>query len=197
MDNSKVGLDTAGKSKLRRHYRRNPGYRPNWTIQKQGGGDDRPLVRIARGDSSWMESRPYSPQFDVAFRSVMQRVTREIRRHLHLKLCPPMRHVAYQQIRTAPNIQTQPLARFQHHRLGSQTKPQRHWLISDLRLRNVHVDSNLRSRAPFGVDLPQCGPYGPQRQRVIHARSIDPSDPCHHMRIHLAAAKLEVRSNRS
>jgi hypothetical protein len=102
---------------------------------------------------SWLGLNPNPHQFDVAFRSVMQRVTREVRWHLHLKLCPPLRNVAYEQIRTAPKIQTQPLACLQDHRLWSQAESQRHWLITDQRLRNIEVDSNLRSRAPFRINL--------------------------------------------
>src|SRR5258705_12431225 len=54
--------------------------------------------------------RSYLAQLDVCFCSIVQRVTREVGRRLHLKLRAPVALVTKQEVRAAADIETQPLS---------------------------------------------------------------------------------------
>ncbi len=79
-------------------------------------------------DTQSLANRSFCPrrhfaQLDVGFCSIVQRVTREVWGHLHLKLRAPVALVAEQEIAAAANIETQPLSCPQQNRLRGQANP--------------------------------------------------------------------------
>ena len=111
----------------------------------------------------------HAVQLYVRFRAIVQHVTREIRRYLHVELHITFAHIAAQDIRTAADIEAQALTRLQHDWPRCQAEPECYRFARRQGLGYVDIDRDLGRGAACSVDRAACGSDRTHRQKMVGA----------------------------